>query len=357
MSQHSRLSGVRILITGHTGFTGSWACLRFAALGAHVHGYALAPDTKPALFDLADVWPTLKSHTLGDLADFDLLLESVRRIEPDLILHLAAQPLVLAGYAAPVRTFMTNAQGTAHVLEAARQIKSVLGVVAITTDKVYAPDEAALPYQETARLGGADPYSASKAAAEMIIDGYRHSMAAWNRSLKIETARGGNIIGGGDFSADRIVPDFVRAIERQTPLILRRPAACRPWQHVLDLVEGYRLLLERCLETDRTGLGEAWNFGPHPDDAVTVATLISRLQERWKPVSLDLHQGPPETKTLAINAEKSRKILGWRPRLNFDAMIGATVDWYRMALQAPDDLPALTRDQIAHYETLAAKPI
>ena len=163
MRHKARLSGVRILITGHTGFTGSWACLRFSALGAEIHGYALAPDTKPALFDLADVWPSLKSHMLGDLADFDLLLETVRRVQPDLILHLAAQPLVLAGYAAPVRTFMTNTQGTAHVLEAARQIKSVVGVVAVTTDKVYAPDEAALPYAEDARLGGTDPYSASKA--------------------------------------------------------------------------------------------------------------------------------------------------------------------------------------------------
>ena len=354
MRHKARLSGVRILITGRTGFTGSWACLRFSALGAEIHGYALAPDTKPALFDLADVWPSLKSHTLGDLADFDLLLETVRRVQPDLILHLAAQPLVLAGYAAPVRTFMTNTQGTAHVLEAARQIKSVMGVVAVTTDKVYAPDEAALPYAEDARLGGTDPYSASKAAAEMIISGYRHAMPAWDRAFKIETARGGNIIGGGDFSADRIVPDFVRALERQTSLVLRRPEARRPWQHVLDLIEGYRLLLERCLETNRGDLGQAWNFGPSREDAVTVATLIARLQDRWKPIALDLREGPPETKILAINAEKSRKILGWRPRLYFDGMIDATVEWYRVALQTPDELPALTRAQIEHYETLGA---
>jgi CDP-glucose 4,6-dehydratase len=256
MHHGKRLNGARILITGHTGFTGSWMSLKLAAQGAEIHGFALPPDTKPALFDLADVWPSLKSHTLGDIADFPLLLETVQRIAPDAILHLAAQPLVIAGYAHPVRTFLTNTQGTAHLLEAARLTPSVRGVIAITTDKVYAPTQDGRAFDENAPLGGKDPYSASKSAAEFVIDSYRHSLATWGRRLKIEVARGGNIFGGGDFAPNRIIPDFYRAVQNGSVLKLRKPDAKRPWQHVLDLCDAYQLLLERVLDEKNDSLGE-----------------------------------------------------------------------------------------------------
>jgi len=200
MAHASRLNGARILITGPTGFTGSWMSLKLAALGAEIHGFALPPDTKPALFDLADVWPSLKTHTLGDIADFPLLIETVQRVASDAILHLAAQPLVIVGYAHPVRTFLTDTQGTAHVLQAARLTPTVRGVVVITTNKVYAPTQNSLAFDENAPLGGLDPYSASKSAAKFIIESYRHSLSTWARSLRIEVARGGSIFGGSDFA-------------------------------------------------------------------------------------------------------------------------------------------------------------
>jgi len=350
MSNSSRLKGARILITGHTGFTGSWMSLKLAALGAEVHGFALAPETKPALFDLADIWSAFKSHTLGDLADFSLLSETVNRVAPDAILHLAAQPLVLTGYAQPLRTFMTNTQGTAHILEAARLAPTVRGVVVITTDKVYAPDPKALPFTEAAKLGGKDPYSTSKAAAELVIDGYRHSLAAWNRDLRIEVARGGNIFGGGDFAPHRIIPDFYSAVQSGTPLKLRRPDAQRPWQHVLDLCEAYRLLLERVLGNDAKALGENWNFGPKAQDSIKVIDLIRKLEATWQSVPLELETGPPETMTLALNSNKARTELGWTPRLSLDEALNLTAEWYQTAINHPDDIAALTRRQIEAFE-------
>ncbi len=349
MTKSSRLDGARILITGHTGFTGSWMALKLAALGAEIHGFALAPDTKPALFDLADIWSALKSHTLGDLADYSLLLDTVQRVAPDAILHLAAQPLVLTGYAQPIRTFLTNTQGTAHVLEAARLTPSVRGVVAITTDKVYMPDPKALPFSEASRLGGKDHYSASKAAAELIIEGYRHSLSVWNRPMRIEVARGGNIFGGGDFAPHRIIPDFYRAVQSGTALKLRKPEAKRPWQHVLDLCEAYRLLLERVLNPDEKATGDNWNFGPEPQASIKVIDLIKRLEAVWQPVPLDIETGPPETLNLALNSQKARSQLGWQPRLTLDEALKLSAEWYRAALERPDQLATLTRQQIEAY--------
>ena len=350
MPHVSRLTGARILVTGHTGFTGSWMSLKLAALGAEIHGFALPPDTKPALFDLADVWPSLKSHTLGDIADFPLLLETIQRISPDAILHLAAQPLVFAGYANPIRTFLTNTQGTAHVLEAARLTPSVRGVVAITTDKVYAPIQNSHPFAENAILGGKDPYSASKSAAEFVIDSYRHSIATWGTTLKIEVARGGNIFGGGDFASHRIIPDFYRAVQIGSALKLRKPYAKRPWQHVLDLCEAYQILLERVLNDTSHEAGGNWNFGPLPNDSVTVIDLIRRLESFWQSLTLDFDQGPPETMTLTLDTTKARTQLGWHPRLSLDEALQKTAEWYQLALTNPEKLANLTRLQIeAHH--------
>lgn len=350
MPSSSPFSGLSLLITGHTGFTGGWAALKFAHLGADIHGLALAPDTKPALFDQADIWSVLKSHQIGDICDFQTVLDAVERVKPAVILHLAAQPLVLNGYADPAKTFLTNMQGTVHVLEAARRVSAVRGVVAITTDKVYAPDLHTLPYKETARLGGHDPYSASKAAAEYAIDAYRHSLPSWNRHLPIEVARGGNIFGGGDFAPYRIIPDFVRSVKTGIPLVLRKPDARRPWQHVLDLIDGYRLLVERVLNADPSSPGEAWNFGPKPQDAIPVIDLLNHLQRLWKPLQIQIDRGPPETTHLAIDASKAREHLSWQPKLDLETALSWTVDWYRTSLEHPDQIATLTRAQIDSYE-------
>jgi len=349
MRQASRLNGARILITGHTGFTGSWMSLKLAALGADIHGFALPPDTKPALFDLADVWPSLKTHTLGDIADFPLLLDTVQRVAPDAILHLAAQPLVIAGYAHPVRTFLTNTQGTAHILEAARLTPSVRGVVAITTDKVYAPTQDGRAFDENALLGGKDPYSASKSAAEFVIESYRHSLSTWERSLKIEVARGGNIFGGGDFAPNRIIPDFYRAVQNGSTLKLRKPDAKRPWQHVLDLCEAYQLLLERVLDEENDAPGENWNIGPLEEETIVVIDLIRRYEAYWQEIPLEIEQGPPETNTLALNSTKARTKLGWLPRLTLDEALQKTAEWYQTALERPGLLADLTRQQIEFH--------
>lgn len=350
MAHASRLNGARILITGHTGFTGSWMSLKLAALGAEIHGFALPPDTKPALFDLADVWPSLKTHTLGDIADFPLLIETVQRVAPDAILHLAALPLVMAGYAHPVRTFLTNTQGTAHILEAARLTPTVRGVVAITTDKVYAPTQNGLAFDENAPLGGLDPYSASKSAAEFVIESYRHSLSTWGRSLRIEVARGGNIFGGGDFAPNRIIPDFYRAVQNDSPLKLRKPNAKRPWQHVLDLCEAYQLLLERVLEEENDAPGENWNIGPLEQESISVIDLIGRFETYWQKIPLEIELGPPETTVLALNTTKARTKLGWQPRLTLDEALQKTAEWYQTALKKPGILADLTRQQIKFHQ-------
>ncbi|NVL42758.1 CDP-glucose 4,6-dehydratase, partial [Pseudomonas syringae pv. actinidiae] len=241
------LAGKKVLVTGHTGFTGGWACLWLKSIGAHVAGYSLAPETTPSLFEELGLENDVDS-VLGDICDFDKLLQAVEAFQPDLILHLAAQPLVRRSYREPVQTFMVNAQGTAHVLEAARLVKSVRGVLCVTTDKVYKNNEWAWPYRENDPLGGKDPYSASKAAAEMIIQSYGASYP-FSQGLgpAIATARGGNIIGGGDWSEDRLIPDFVRAVNEGQVMTLRYPDATRPWQHVLALVHGYLVILAELL--------------------------------------------------------------------------------------------------------------
>lgn len=253
------LTGRKILVTGHTGFTGGWACLWLGSLGAEVSGFALPPETAPALYDelnLADDVPSV----LGDICDYSLLSSAIKRFQPELILHLAAQPLVRHSYREPARTFEINAQGTAHVLEAAKATASVRAVLCITTDKVYKNNEWPWPYRENDPLGGKDPYSASKAAAEIVIQSYAASYP-WQEGKGpiLATARGGNIVGGGDWSEDRLIPDFVRAVVSGSTLTLRYPDATRPWQHVLALVHGYLMLLAGMVSEDPAHYARAWN--------------------------------------------------------------------------------------------------
>ena len=271
------LSGKRILVTGHTGFTGSWACLWLKSIGVELAGYSLAPETTPSLFEAIGLGADLQS-TFGDICDYDHLHAAVSDFQPDLILHLAAQPLVRKSYREPLNTFLVNVQGTAHVLEAARSVKSVKGVLCITTDKVYKNNEWQWPYRENDPLGGKDPYSASKAAAEMVIQSYAASYP-WvgEEGPAIATARGGNIIGGGDWSEDRLIPDFIRALVHDGRLTLRYPDATRPWQHVLALVHGYLMILAGLSSSDPGQVARAWNLGPHDAREYSVREVLELM--------------------------------------------------------------------------------
>lgn len=348
-SSHSTFADIDILVTGHTGFTGTWTCHWLAKLGARVHGLSLAPKTTPNIFTATRTTALLASHTIGDINDFATVMACVNAHRPTLILHLAAQPLVLESYSDPLGTFMTNVQGTAHLLEAARLNENVRGILCITTDKVYENRNWIHPYRELDRLGGADPYSASKAAAELVIASYRASLPSWRRALTVDCARGGNIVGGGDWSDNRLVPDFVRATVNQTPLEIRNPAATRPWQHVLCLIDGYLTVLERMM-LNKGGRGEAWNFGPDVEDCVSVRSVLDRLAEFWKPVEIVYGQATKhEAQLLVLDSTKVRQTLDWRPRWGLMQTLQATAQWYQRFYEEPEAAAAVTREQIDLY--------
>ena len=268
---------------------------------------------------------------LGDICNYDSLLASIEAFQPDLILHLAAQPLVRRSYREPLQTFLTNAQGTAHVLEAARIVKSVRGVLCITTDKVYKNNEWPWPYRENDPLGGKDPYSASKAAAEMVIQSYAASYP-WQKGEgpAVATARGGNIIGGGDWSEDRLIPDFVRAIVEEQSITLRYPDATRPWQHVLALVHGYLVLLAGLLSDEKHVFAQAWNLGPQDSRHYSVREVLELMSESWKRPDLEYMDNPlPEAQALALDSSLARNLLSWLPVWGTEQVIRHTADWYR----------------------------
>lgn len=358
MRDFPSLAGADILVTGHTGFTGSWASIWLSMLGARVHGLSLVPPTDPSMFELAGVASCLASHRIGDIRDRETVLRTVKAVEPDAILHLAAQPLVLPSFTDPVGTFATNVMGTVHVLEAARYVDSIKGVVAITTDKVYDTQHAEPPFLETSHLGGTDPYAASKASAEHAIAAYRQSFAQHPRPFVIESVRGGNIIGGGDFARHRIVPDYIRALAAGEPLRIRKPDAVRPWQHVISLVESYLILLDRILSgataRSSTPFGSAWNIGPNAQDCLSVIEFVTRMTAFWQPIEiiseLSVHH---ETDTLLISCERARAVLGWKPAFGIDDAIHATLEWYQTAADDPSSLFYLTMHQI--HESRAAQ--
>jgi len=352
MTPFQTLRGIDILVTGHTGFTGTWACHLLYMLGARVHGFSLPPPTSPAMFDLTKAQETLQSHTIGDITDPDALQACFRLSRPRLVLHLAAQPLVLQSYSDPVGTFLTNTQGTLNVLEAARSTPEVQGVVCITTDKVYANGGERRPFIETDPLGGKDPYSASKAAAEMAITSYRQLLAADGRDMSIEVARGGNIIGGGDWAKDRIIPDLARAISVREPLQVRNLNAVRPWQHVLALLHGYLTLLDRIARGESHG-GEAWNFGPADETPITVGQLLLTLMNQWTTVPIEVQhvqvKFQREEFHLLINSEKARSILSWQPAWSNVRATLETASWYRSSNTGKSNLLSLTQRQIQDY--------
>ena len=341
------LSGKRVFVTGHTGFTGGWACLWLKSIGASVYGFALEPDTTPNLFESLGLDQEIQSE-FGDICEYENLLNSIEKFRPDLILHLAAQPLVRRSYCEPLRTFFVNAQGTANVLEAARSVKSVQGVLCITTDKVYKNNESSRPYREDDPLGGNDPYSASKAAAEMVIQSYATSYP-WSegKGPVIAGVRGGNIIGGGDWSEDRLIPDFVRAVINGTELTLRFPDATRPWQHVLALVHGYFVILSGLISNEPARFARAWNLGPQDPREYSVREVLNLMGANWQEPTLNFMENPlPEANALALDSSLARDQLNWFPVWDINQAVCETASWYRKFYQSPDDAREITLAQI-----------
>jgi CDP-glucose 4,6-dehydratase len=344
--------GRRVLVTGHTGFKGSWLCTWLAELGAQVTGVGLAPDTKPALFDAAGVANHLTS-LLVDIRDMDAIRRTVESAQPEIVFHLAAQSLVRRSYTDPLETFATNVLGTAHVLEACRNCASIKAVVTVTTDKVYDNREWDRPYREIDPLGGTDPYSASKAAAEIVAAVYQKNLCRGRAA--IATARGGNVIGGGDWADDRIIPDIVRALSAGAPIVLRNPDAVRPWQHVLELCEAYLELGARLFESSES-FAEAWNFGPHASEHVTVAELTMMILEIWGCPEHRLQVQPSplhEAKTLRLDISKALSRLSWKPKLNIRDAVSWTADWYKQFYQDPLGARANTLRQIHSFVALS----
>jgi CDP-glucose 4,6-dehydratase len=342
------LRGQRVFVTGHTGFTGGWLVLWLKQLGCDVAGLSLAPVTQPDLYTAARVADGMAS-IIGDIRDLALVKSAIEESKASIIFHLAAQPLVSRSFADPIETFQTNVIGTANVLEAARLVPQVKGVVCVTTDKVYQDQGWSWGYRETDPLGGKDPYSASKACAELVAMCYRQTMAARGNAVLVANARGGNIIGGGDWSMDRLVPDFVRAVVSGTPLSLRHSQAVRPWQHVMALVHGYLILASRLLSGDRNAATN-WNFGPADSETKSVAALVERLGAAWvQPKVTQTGSDFPETQVLRLDSANARTKLGWSPPLAFEDTVRLTATWYRDFVAAPDQARQLTIGQIERY--------
>jgi CDP-glucose 4,6-dehydratase len=348
----------RVLITGHTGYKGSWLTILLRSLGADVSGYSLPAPTHPSLFALARLETTAGSIN-SDVRDLDGLCRAIAEARPEIVFHLAAQSLVRRSYEDPVETYGTNVMGTLHLLEAVRRASGVVAVVIVTSDKCYENREWSWPYRENDALGGADPYSSSKGCAELLVDSYRRSyFRTEGQSIAVATARAGNVIGGGDFAVDRLIPDLVRSVGRGMPAEVRNPNSVRPWQHVLDALSGYVLLAER-LYAEGGEFAEAWNFGPTAESCRTVAEVADAVVRLWPggPAwEVDGAAHPAESRLLALDSSKAHSRLGWRPRWGADEAIERTVGWYRRWMDGGAN-PAAARDGVlADLESYGIPP-
>lgn len=353
--RHTFWQGKRVFLTGHTGFKGSWLSLWLQMLGADLTGYALAPPTQPNLFTLARLAGGMESVT-ADIRDRATLTEVMQAQQPEIIFHLAAQPLVRQSYREPIETLATNVLGSAHLLDAVRQTPGVRVVVMITSDKCYENREWLWGYRETDALGGHDPYSASKAAAELVIASYRRSFFGSGETA-VASTRAGNVIGGGDWAADRLVPDIMQAVMRGEPVVIRNPQATRPWQHVLEPLHGYLTLAEK-LWQDGPALAEAWNFGPNDDDVKPVAWLVDYITHRWGSGASWRHdqtEQPHENTLLKLDCAKAKSRLHWQPRLDLATALDWIVAWFQ-GYQRGDDVRALTADQIKQFAQMHQGP-
>ncbi|MBY0338972.1 MAG: CDP-glucose 4,6-dehydratase [Acetobacteraceae bacterium] len=343
-------SGRRVFLTGHTGFKGAWLAAWLRSLGASVHGYALPPEPGPSLF--RDLFPQPDAvGRFGDIRDAAATRAAMEAARPEIVLHLAAQALVRRSYADPLETFATNVMGTAHVLEAARAVASVRAVVVVSSDKCYENREWVWPYREDEALGGHDPYSASKACTEIAAAAWRRSFGAEGKL--IASARAGNVIGGGDWAADRLLPDCARAFAAGQPVRLRNPHATRPWQHVLEPLSGYLRLAEVLLGPEGARFAAAWNFGPVPEDAEPVGLVARLAAEAWGPeavVEIAPDGGPHEAGFLSVDASRARALLGWRPRWRLAQAVARTLRFYRAQHEGARPA-ALVAADIAAYAT------
>ena len=343
----------RVFVTGHTGFKGSWLCLWLEQLGALVHGYALKPPTKISLFEQACVATGMQSE-ISDIRDGEALASSMIRFQPEIVIHMAAQPLVRLSYAEPVETYSTNVMGTVHLLEAVRKSQSVRAVVNVTSDKCYDNKEWVWGYREDEPMGGYDPYSNSKGCAELVTSAYRNSY--FNNAkyaehrVALASCRAGNVIGGGDWADDRLIPDILRAFEKNTPVVVRNPHAIRPWQHVLEPLSGYLLMAEQLFDHGPV-FAEGWNFGPNDSDARPVDYIVDKLvtlwgeQARWQ---LDGANHPHEAAYLKLDCSKATQRLNWEPRWHLDETLVRIVKWHKAWLNH-DDMRQYTMNEINEY--------
>ena len=349
--------GKRVLVTGHTGFKGAWLAEWLARLGAEVTGFALPPSTVPSLFTLLDIGRRV-NHVEGDVRDADRLAATVRSASPEIVFHLAAQPIVRRSYRDPKETFDTNIGGTVNVMEAIRLTPSVRVAVIVTTDKCYENRNWVWGYRETDRLGGRDPYSASKAAAELVVSAYRQSFLE-SSGVGVASARAGNVIGGGDWAEDRLIPDAVRAVTSGDAVSIRHPEAVRPWQHVLEPVSAYLALATRLAENPPRYSG-AWNFGPKSDSKINVASLAAQFLARFgvghcSDLPIDRSSQPYEAAHLWLSCEKAHSELNWQPVLDLDLAIQMTADWYRSVLLEKADATAMCHGQTSQFVKLAGE--
>ena len=338
----------KVLVTGHTGFKGSWLSLWLQTMGADLCGIALPPPTEPSLFAQAKVADGMR-HQLADVRDFEKIKKIFQSFQPDIVLHLAAQPLVRESYKAPIETYSTNVMGTVHVLEASRRTKSVRAVINVTTDKCYENREWVWGYRENEPIGGHDPYSSSKGCSELVSAAYRKSFFE-DADIQVATARAGNVIGGGDWARDRLIPDIIKSIQENIPTKIRNPNAIRPWQHVLEPLSGYLLLAEG-LYNKKDGMSGAWNFGPRDEDAQNVQWVANELSKKMgqSPIFLpDPKNHPHEANFLKLDISKAKNKLGWEPRWSLNTALDRIVDWNR-SLNQKEDIRKKSVSQILEY--------
>lgn len=344
-------NGKRVLLTGHTGFKGSWLSLWLQAMGTELRGIALPALTKPSLFETANVASGM-DHQICDIRDYGRLQTLFREFRPEIIFHMAAQPLVRRSYQQPMETYAINVMGTVHVLEAARLTGTVKAIVNITTDKCYENREWAWGYRENEAMGGFDPYSNSKGCAELVSNAYRQSFLR-SEGIALATARAGNVIGGGDWAEDRLVPDTLRALEQGNPVLIRNPHAIRPWQHVLEPLSGYLRLAQLLYEQDQT-FAEGWNFGPRDEDAQPVRWIVEHICQLWgidAQWSLQPGNHPHEANYLKLDISKARQHLCWSPRWTLETALSHIVDWHQSWRQNAN-MHSICLDQITQYQNM-----
>ncbi len=341
--------GKRVFLTGHTGFKGGWLALWLADMGADVYGYALNPPTEPNFFTVCKLQEQLAASTIADIRDATALMQAMQAAQPEIVFHLAAQPLVRYSYTAPVETYAVNVMGTVNLLEVVRHISSVKAVVNVTTDKCYENREWVWPYRENEAMGGFDPYSSSKACSELVTAAYRRSFLE-QAGIHLASARAGNVIGGGDWATDRLIPDFLKSLDDQRTLIIRSPKATRPWQHVLEPLAGY-LMLAQALHEVGDAFADPWNFGPEDGDARPVQWIVEYLCGQVPGASWQCEATPQlhEANMLKLDSSKAKTELGWQPRWNLQTALGMTLNWHK-AWRKSENMAMVSQAQMHHYE-------